>query len=360
MASGGFFPLPSDPKTFHKRCPINPLNSLSVNMHVDDGEGYTQSPHLLKELKALLLKRYNLTDVISPSTGVCGVTQTLNPDRSITLSYSAYLRKFLHRIGMDNVPGALTPSLPGLFDPPTDTTPVDPTPFQAINGAVVFVLPLRPDLQRETRYLCSRNISPTISDKAKQFQMLRYIKDTTELGPTLSSDPAAYPEGVSIYAAADASHACHPDGRSQTAYILGVGKPGGSAPFMSYSCKETSGVSLHPCETEYVALSRCSREVLHRRQLAHDLGWPQCKPSILLEDNQPAINLATAPQVPRKSRHIALHHHFLRWLHSSGQVTIKHQGGNDIAPDGMTKGVSANRFLYSRSLWFHTPRTSLT
>jgi hypothetical protein len=54
MASEGFFPIPSNPKTFHKLCPLNPLNSLSVTRHVDDGAVYRTSDHLLEDLKTLL------------------------------------------------------------------------------------------------------------------------------------------------------------------------------------------------------------------------------------------------------------------------------------------------------------------
>ena len=363
VTSSNFLPTPSDPLTFFKPCPLDPQDSLSLNMHVDDGEILSQSDNLVDEMKDTLTTRYGPIEFEEDSTGICGVHTTLNADRSLTLSYGPYLRNLLRRAGMDKVPPALTPSLPGFFDDPTDTTLIDPTSFRSINGALIFTLPLRHDVHKEITHLCSRNKAPTVSDGNKQLQVLRYLKPTTDLGPTLSSDPAAYDSttshGVSLYAVSDASHACHPDGRSQSAYLIGVGLPGASSPFLGCSSKESASVSLSPTESEYVTLSRCARDVLFYRQYASDIGFPQARPTPMFQDNQPAINLATAHQVPTKSRHIAQRHHFLRWLHSIGQVSFHHQGTNDIAPDGMTKPVTPNRFLFLRSLWFNSPRPSL-
>ena len=37
LTNAGFLPNASDPHSFHKRCPDNPADSLTLNMHVDDG-----------------------------------------------------------------------------------------------------------------------------------------------------------------------------------------------------------------------------------------------------------------------------------------------------------------------------------
>jgi hypothetical protein len=142
--------------------------------------------------------------------------------------------------------------------------------------------------------------------------------------------------------------------------MLGVGIPGKSAPFLAHSNKESKTVALSPLEAEYVTLSSAARPVLFYRQFAHDLGFPQHQPTPMYQDNQPAITLAQAPAIPARSRHIAQRHHFIRWLYSTGQISLHHQGTNDIAPDGMTKSVAPNRFLYLRSLWFNSDRPSTT
>lgn len=347
LAAAGFHPTPSDHHTFHKTCPLNPLDSLTLNIHVDDGWHCTTSTTLLADLKATLTARYGPIDFHDHSTGICGVRLTRHPDHSCSLDQGAHIRKFLHKAGMDLVPPALTPSTAHFFDPPTDNTPVDRTRFLSVNGNLVFLLPIRHDIKKEVVHLCSRNAAPTASDLSKQIHLLRYLKGCPDLGPTYSANPAHFPHGVQLSAAADSSHACHSDGRSQTAYLIRVGTT--NAPFITHSSAEPSGIALSPCEAEYVALGRCAKDVVFFRQFAADIGFPQSSPTPIAEDNQPAINLTIAPQITRKSRHIALKHHYLRWLFQQKVVVPHHVGTHDIIPDGMTKSLSPSSFLWFRS-----------
>ena len=50
LTNAGFMPTSSDQHSFHKRCPDNPLDSLTLNMHVDDGWHVTCSSRLLTQL----------------------------------------------------------------------------------------------------------------------------------------------------------------------------------------------------------------------------------------------------------------------------------------------------------------------
>ena len=173
LINAGFLPTPSDHHSFHKRYPNNPLDSLTLNMHVDDGWHITSSSTLLLQLKQVLTSRYGPIDFNDTSTGVCGVRLIRHPDHSCTLDQGPHIRRFLHRAGMDLVPPSLTPSTTDLFNPPTDLTPVDKTRFLSINGNLVFLLPIRHDIRKEVVHLCSRNSAPTQSDLSKQIQLLR-------------------------------------------------------------------------------------------------------------------------------------------------------------------------------------------
>ena len=213
-------------------------------MHVDDGWHITCSSRLPAELKDVLVSRYGPIDFNDNSTGVCGVRLTRHPDHSCTLDQGPHIRRFLHRAGMDLVPPSLTPSTVDLINPPTDLTPVDKTKFLSVNGNLVFLLPIRHDIRKEVVHLCSRNSAPTQSDLSKQIHLLRYLKGCPDLGPTFSADPSHYPDGVTIAAAADSSHACHTNGHSHSAYLIKIGTH--SAPFVVHSSAETTSVPLAP------------------------------------------------------------------------------------------------------------------
>ena len=101
-------------------------------------------------------------------------------------------------------------------------------------------------------------------------------------------------------------------------------------------------------ESEYTTLSRTAKRLSHWRQMAEDLGHPQPKPSIMLEDNNSAIKLAGAPAIPSKSSHIALKIHHVRHQLKTKQIAVQHQGTCDITSDFLTKHVGPSRFLFSR------------
>lgn len=357
LTKGGFLPTASDPKTYVKRSPTNPANKLTLNLHVDDGWYISNCPLLLADLKTLLTGRYGPIEYHDESTGVCGVELTRHKDHSCTLSLGKYIRKLLTKAGMELVPPALCPSTDIFREdpaiPPTPLLPADTEQFQRINGCLVFLLPIRHDIKKEVTFLCSKNSKPTTLDVHKQTHVLRYLKSCPDLGPTFSANPADFPNGVSIIGASDSAHAVQSNGRSQSAHTISVGSTN-NAPFATHSCAENNDVPLSPCEAEYISLTRAAREVMYFRQFAADLGYDQSTtPSLILQDSKSAINLAKAPQIPRKSRHIHIRHHYIRLLHHNGSVCLNHQGTHDILPDGLTKSLAPSQFLSFRSNLFN-------
>jgi folate-dependent phosphoribosylglycinamide formyltransferase PurN len=72
-------------------------------------------------------------------------------------------------------------------------------------------------------------------------------------------------------------------------------------------------------------------------------------PTTIYEDNKSAIKLTEAPAVTRKSRHIFIQHHYIRWLHQAKHIALQHQGTHDIVPDGLTKYTSPSAFPFFRA-----------
>lgn len=359
MTSNGYVSAPSHPYTFTKFSVTSPQDKIVISMHVDDGDGNTTLPELYEDFQRMILNRYGPLEFHSPSRGTCGQIQVVNPNASITLHYGPYILKMLDRIGMDNVPAALSPDIKGLFELSIDTRPLstsETAAFRTINGELIHILPLRHDIRKVVTHLLTLGEAPDNGAYLKQLHLLRYLKSTPFLGPTFSSNPTDYPSGVEIHSASDCAHNVHTNGQSHGAYLITVGRVGANtSPFLSYSAAE-KGVSLSPTEGEYVTLSKTAKALIHYRQFATDLGYPQLLPSIMLEDNASSIKLTTAPLIPSKSRHIALRHHHVRWAYKTQQITPQHQGSYDIVPDAATKHVGPSRFLYFRKQVFHPPR----
>jgi len=188
---------------------------------------------------------------------------------------------------------------------------------------------------------------PTEGDMIKGIKVLQYLKGTPSLGPRYYTT-----EGATLYVYVDASYATHHDGRSQTGCSFHIGKH--SAPFYVKAGKQTECVSIGSMEAEYVALSQAARKLLEFRYLLEDIGFEQCAPTVIYEDNMSAINLAVAPHITRKSRHIHTRHHFIRDLVSQKLAVVKHLATEDMLADFFTKPYGPKRFCSARDRLFNS------
>jgi hypothetical protein len=217
----------------------DPLDKLTVEVYVDDFEYYGTSLRLLQEFESILTDRYGKMSFDHPAKGLCGQALVVNPDNSIKLYYGPYLTRVLSRVGMDNVPAALSPDIEGLFDPSSDPTPLSDnaiSEFRTINGELIHVLPGRHDIKKVVTYLLSKGSAPDQSDYLKQLHLLRYIKGTIDHGPTFSANPHDYPNGVEFHSSSDIAANVHPNGQTQGAGVIIIGKVGArTSPCISYS-----------------------------------------------------------------------------------------------------------------------------
>jgi hypothetical protein len=55
---------------------------------------------------------------------------------------------------------------------------------------------------------------------------------------------------------------------------------------IAWSSKKQATITLSTGEAEYVAASKCTREVVYLRQLLSELNYPLCTPTHIYEDNK--------------------------------------------------------------------------
>jgi hypothetical protein len=323
------------PDSRHHRC--------ILSTHVDDGFGvYSHAPFWDDLLKALT-ERYGPLTTNSVTTSYTGIAFTRAPSGAITLSQRGYLLRLLGAIGMADVKPISTPSSPDFFHASTDARPVDTKLYGRMVGVLIWALKTRFDIQKEVIFLATRLASPTRGDVAKVVRVLRYLRGQLDMGPTYYTQ-----EGAVLCAHVDASYGVHVDGRSQTGYYLSIGRY--SAPFLVHAGSQRSCVSLGSMMAEYVALAEVGRAILWCRFLLTDIGFPQQNPTIIYEDNQSAINLAVAPHITRKSRHIHIRHHFIRDLVAKGIVQIVHLPTHLMTADILTKPLGPTAFIALRDI----------
>jgi hypothetical protein len=140
--------------------------------------------------------------------------------------------------------------------------------------------------------------------------------------------------------------------KSRTGYIITFA----SCPFL-WSSKLQTEIALSTTEAEYIAMSQATRDLIPMRALLHEFSQAiklivgdTITYSTIFEDNQGCVELANAPKLCPRTKHIGLKYHHFRSHVARGDIKIlwidtKHQLANIF-----TKPLSAASFEYLRHL----------
>ncbi|CAG5149245.1 uncharacterized protein ALTATR162_LOCUS2324 [Alternaria atra] len=139
---------------------------------------------------------------------------------------------------------------------------------------------------------------------------------------------------VKIYS--DASWGSDPDNaKSFHGYILQIN---GST--ISWSSKRQASVAKSTCEAEYMACSYAAAHLVWTRHALEELFGDSLRfKFILATDNQAAIILAKDQRISARSKHIAIHYHFVRERYLDKEFEIEHVPSASNIADICTKGL---------------------
>jgi hypothetical protein len=235
----------------------------------------------------------------------------------------------LQDLGATDLPPVDRPSLPDFFDAPTDTTPVDQHQFRLMIGKLIYLLPTWPRLRKEIVYLSTRQNKATQSCMSKLIRVLAYVNAHRFNYIRFSGND------TQVYFWVDASPNVHPSGHGHGGNFISVGATSGAV--SSHSAIQNDCIAQGAWESEYVELPFAAKKAVHFRRLLHSLGIPQTKPITAYEDNSSVINLAIAPAVTTKSKHIHARYHLIRDYVKQGMVEMIKVPGTNNPADLYTK-----------------------
>jgi len=113
--------------------------------------------------------------------------------------------------------------------------------------------------------------------------------------------------------------------------------PGGA---VSWRSKRQATVALSSCEAEYMAQKQATKEAIWLKRLL-DLDGPLSavhhKPVLINADNQDDVALSKDPKFRTRTKHIAIHWHFVREQVVLKAVDITYLQTDHMAADGLTK-----------------------
>ena len=117
---------------------------------------------------------------------------------------------------------------------------------------------------------------------------------------------------------------------------------------MSWKSHKQSTVAVSSTEAEYVALSEVTREVVYLRTMLLHMGFPQ-PTTVVFEDNQPCIRIATNPMLTPHVKHVQIKYHYTREVIERKEIRLVNIATTDMVADMLTKALGKPLFEKFRS-----------
>ena len=354
----GFQVCPEDP------CLLKRIDDdgdeIVVEVYVDDCKWGSASIDKLDKVIAELATHFTLTDEKGINTYLgLRYQQSTDADgmRVLKVDQTAYIDSMVERFGLcDSIqyPACKTP-LPCLNSrsleealgkiQPEDTEWANTHGYAVIIGSLIHAMVhTRPDIAYAVSIL-SRAMSNPDPYHWKGAQMvLRYLRDTRELGIVHRQSEMIRQEKSFLTAAVDSSFAdCDTTARSTSGYVIWFG---GSP--LEYECKRQPLVTMSTCESEYVAASKCVNGIKALDKLLTWFGLKSDNPTIVHEDNSACIAVAANPVHKSRTRHIAIRYHNVRDACLDKTVFLQQVWTGHQVADIFTKALKPADFVRFR------------
>ncbi|GKE65855.1 hypothetical protein Tco_1520016 [Tanacetum coccineum] len=111
--------------------------------------------------------------------------------------------------------------------------------------------------------------------------------------------------------------------------------------------KKQTTLAISTTEAEYVSIEKACQQALWMNQALID--YDICLDDVpIMCDNKGAIDLSRNPVQHSRTKHIEIHHHFLRDNVQKGNISIKKVASKDNIADILTKTLKREVFNYLR------------
>jgi hypothetical protein len=262
---------------------------------------------------------------------------------NIFIHHSKYVSSMLERFGI-TIPSRARANTPmeERYGMAPDSSPAfnDIKLYQSAVGSLMFTATyVRADIAVAVRAVAQRVISPTENDWSAVKRIFLYLSNTVDYGILYQRDT---PIGLAAYS--DASWADDLESRrSVGGYVVLVA--GGA---ISWRSKQQTLVATSTTESELLAASDATKEVIALRRLATDLGHGTVGPTTIFEDNAGAIAIAENPTSHGRTKHFDVQQLFVRERTTSGDIKLVYISTHDMVADTLTKALGRVKFEFHR------------
>jgi histone deacetylase 1/2 len=253
--------------------------------------------------------------------------------QGLLLTQDKYARDMLTKVGMLDCKAAPTPlssSEPLSLHHGTPLGPEDSSQYRSVVGALQYLTLTRPDLSFSVNKVCQYLHAPTTAHWTATKRILRYVRDTSQLGITFRPSSSTL---LSAFSDADWA-GCLEDRRSTGGFAIFIGPN-----LVSWSARKQATVSRSSTEAEYKALANATTELIWVEALLTELGIHLRQKPCLWCDNLGATFLSANPVFHARTKHIEIDYHFVRERVAANRLAIKFISSKDQIADGFTKAL---------------------
>jgi len=362
MNNHGYESVCGDPSLYIKRVR---MEFIIIAIYVDDIFGTSTDPSEVRWLFTELNKTFVVNDLgrIHQCLGMV-VNYT---DDGIILNNEVYIDNLLREFEMVNCKVVDTPGIPNQYFGPADVATrenLDPelkTRFRSLIGSLMFeAISWRYDIEMKVCHLARFVEFPTVEIYKAGLRILRYLKRTANYG--LKFNRVQHYDGLIqpiLIASSDSNYAADKDGVSISSYVLQLSDKyywdhlNIATPVkwnvISYASRRQREVTRSSSEAEYIAAALCLKNILHKKYIMEELGFPQVSVPMFI-DNTAVKFMANEWRVTENSKHINTRYHFLRYHAIKETIGIYYVDSEENIADIGTKPLSkqAHEYLMSK------------
>src|SRR5579871_329988 len=312
-----------------------------ISAYVDDLIIMSNNLPYLQETKKKLGDIFTMRDLGEISSYLGIEIKRDRKNRTVSLSQSKYIEDILKKYRMENCRPISTPmdmnkKLSKVMCPkiPEEIEEMKNIPYQSAVGSLIYLmLGTRPDIAFAVGALSQFNSNYGKEHWQAVKRIFRYLQATKYMQLT-------YTFSTRLFGYTDANWGGNLDNRRSTGRFVFIFA--GRA--ISWSSKLQETVALSSTESEYMAATQASREVIWFGKLLQEIGYSQDRGiTIILADNQRSINLAKNPTQHARMKHIDIQHYFIREKVKEKKIELVYCSTDDIVANMLTKSVTRDK-----------------
>jgi hypothetical protein len=345
LISSGYNRTISDPCLFVK---LDGTNKTYVWCHVDDTFVCCTREADLQVFQAAVRKKFKIT-VVNDVTEYLGIKISAMRNGDCKLTQPKLLKSVLEEYAdqLSTKPGRTEISPQRVHDEEAvaSSSPMDQTEYLHLLGTLIYLTKSRPEIATAVSFSATYAAKPTVGAWKEMLHILRYLGETREAGIVLKAGVKGRPLHLRCYV--DASYLTHRDSKSHTGYCMSFGQIGS---FYSKSGKQTL-VTTSSTHAEMRALYSLVVDIIFVVHLCSELGRSIELPCVVLEDNQPVIDLTSelAGRVKR-CKHFLMLVDFIKEQVEHGLIALEKVDTKLNVADLLTKIVTGAEFRLKAEL----------